>query len=128
MIAVPMSPSRAASFNGSTPQRIMAKSPKVIATPVRVGAQSWSPSPRGKRNVDLDYMDFSDSKRRRGERSNGKGLRQFAMQVCEKVERKGVTTYNEVADELVVEFADPTCNSPDQNVSPFDLEKWRYDF
>ncbi|KAG6714684.1 hypothetical protein I3842_05G214400 [Carya illinoinensis] len=38
------------------------------------------------------------------------------MKVCEKVESKGRTTYNEVADELVAEFADPGNNvtSPDQ--------------
>lgn len=35
------------------------------------------------------------------------------MLVCEKVQRKGSTTYNEVADELVAEFADPTCSSPE---------------
>ncbi|XP_020080427.1 transcription factor-like protein DPB isoform X2 [Ananas comosus] len=36
--------------------------------------------------------------------------------VCEKVESKGRTTYNEVADELVAEFADPNGKlaSPDQ--------------
>ncbi|XP_077221671.1 transcription factor-like protein DPB isoform X2 [Tasmannia lanceolata] len=46
----------------------------------------------------------------------GRGLRQFSMKVCEKVESKGRTTYNEVADELVAEFADPSSNlaSPDQ--------------
>ncbi|KAI7726339.1 hypothetical protein M8C21_007995 [Ambrosia artemisiifolia] len=38
---------------------------------------------------------------------NGRGLRQFSMKVCEKVESKGRTTYNEVADELVAEFGDP---------------------
>ncbi|DBA78529.1 hypothetical protein WJX79_005295 [Trebouxia sp. C0005] len=42
-------------------------------------------------------------------RTNGKGLRHFSMkalanQVCEKVESKVRTTYNEVADELVSEF------------------------
>ncbi|ESO98920.1 hypothetical protein LOTGIDRAFT_114027, partial [Lottia gigantea] len=37
----------------------------------------------------------------------GKGLRHFSMKVCEKVQRKGVTSYNEVADELVAEFTDP---------------------
>ncbi|KAL3144543.1 hypothetical protein ABBQ32_004274 [Trebouxia sp. C0010 RCD-2024] len=42
-------------------------------------------------------------------RTNGKGLRHFSMkalanQVCEKVESKQRTTYNEVADELVSEF------------------------
>ncbi|KAM0871403.1 hypothetical protein ACQ4PT_039406 [Festuca glaucescens] len=37
------------------------------------------------------------------------------ISVCEKVEGKGRTTYNEVADELVAEFADPNSNigSPD---------------
>uniref|UniRef100_A0A6N2KNW6 E2F/DP family winged-helix DNA-binding domain-containing protein n=1 Tax=Salix viminalis TaxID=40686 RepID=A0A6N2KNW6_SALVM len=36
--------------------------------------------------------------------------------VCEKVESKGTTTYNEVADELVAEFADPSnsVSTPDQ--------------
>lgn len=32
-----------------------------------------------------------------------KGLRHFSMKVCQKVKEKGVTTYNEVADELVEE-------------------------
>jgi transcription factor Dp-1 len=32
-----------------------------------------------------------------------KGLRHFSMKVCRKVEEKGKTTYNEVADELVRE-------------------------
>lgn len=34
------------------------------------------------------------------EKSN-RGLRHFSMMVCQKVEEKGTTTYNEVADELV---------------------------
>jgi hypothetical protein len=38
----------------------------------------------------------------------GKGLRHFSMKVCEKVEQKGVTTYNEVADELVHEVSATT--------------------
>ncbi|KAI3964557.1 hypothetical protein MKW92_025408 [Papaver armeniacum] len=60
-------------------------------------------------------------KKKRGQRAaggdkNGRGLRQFSMKVCEKVESKGRTTYNEVADELVAEFSDPTnsLGSPDQ--------------
>jgi hypothetical protein len=35
-----------------------------------------------------------------------KGLRHFSMKVCEKVESKGTTSYNEVADELVAELKD----------------------
>jgi len=50
------------------------------------------------------------SKKKRVQRAHGgkqgdKGLRHFSMKVCEKVEQKGRTTYNEVADELVAEFA-----------------------
>lgn len=41
------------------------------------------------------------------------------MKVCEKVESKGRTTYNEVADELVAEFTDPNNNieAPDPDNS-----------
>ena len=34
------------------------------------------------------------------------GLRHFSLKVCEKVESKGLTTYNEVADELVRDLKD----------------------
>ncbi|RDX98184.1 Transcription factor-like protein DPB, partial [Mucuna pruriens] len=60
-------------------------------------------------------------KKKRGQRAvgpdkSGRGLRQFSMKVCEKVESRGRTTYNEVADELVAEFSDPSNSelSPDQ--------------
>lgn len=36
--------------------------------------------------------------------SKDKGLRHFSKIVCDKVEARKVTTYNEVADELVAEF------------------------
>jgi hypothetical protein len=36
-----------------------------------------------------------------GTTSAARGLRHFSMMVCQKVEEKGTTTYNEVADELV---------------------------
>ena len=42
-----------------------------------------------------------------GGRTGGKGLRHFSMKVCEKVQSKGRTTYNEVADELVKDFSNP---------------------
>ncbi|KAL8216931.1 hypothetical protein R6Q57_023768 [Mikania cordata] len=53
-----------------------------------------------------------NKKKKRAQRATGgdkggRGLRQFSMKVCEKVESKGRTTYNEVADELVAEFSDP---------------------
>ncbi|KAL2329241.1 hypothetical protein Fmac_022668 [Flemingia macrophylla] len=60
-------------------------------------------------------------KKKRGQRAvgpdkSGRGLRQFSMKVCEKVESRGRTTYNEVADELVAEFSDPSNSdlTPDQ--------------
>ncbi|MED6149880.1 hypothetical protein PIB30_066886 [Stylosanthes scabra] len=63
----------------------------------------------------------ASKKKKRGQRAvggdkSGRGLRQFSMKVCEKVESKGRTTYNEVADELVAEFADPgnSVLAPDQ--------------
>ncbi|XP_015089310.1 transcription factor-like protein DPB isoform X1 [Solanum pennellii] len=48
------------------------------------------------------------AQRATGGDKSGRGLRQFSMKVCEKVESKGRTTYNEVADELVAEFSDAT--------------------
>ena len=65
-----------------------------------------------KRPLTIDLSDpFSDSKRRKTDKDK-KGLRHFSMKVCEKVKAKGVTTYNEVAEELVRELTDPTCQSP----------------
>ncbi|XP_026081627.1 transcription factor Dp-2-like isoform X2 [Carassius auratus] len=52
----------------------------------------------------LCSSDSSSSKRMKRADKNGKGLRHFSMKVCEKVQKKGTTSYNEVADELVTEF------------------------
>jgi hypothetical protein len=41
---------------------------------------------------------------RSGRPREEKGLRHFAVRICHKVEQKGETTYNEVADELVAEL------------------------
>ncbi|OAY81689.1 Transcription factor-like protein DPB [Ananas comosus] len=75
-------------------------------------AADAAPSPQGA---------ASGKKKKRGARAvggdkSGRGLRQFSMRVCKKVESKGRTTYNEVADELVAEFVDPNSNlvSPDK--------------
>jgi len=59
-----------------------------------------------RKRVDFQSDVSYESKRRKAEKG-GKGLRHFSMKVCEKVRTKGVTTYNEVADELVQEFASP---------------------
>eukprot|EP00850_Spirogloea_muscicola_P018637 SM000173S03006 [mRNA] locus=s173:165905:168120:+ [translate_table: standard] len=60
---------------------------------------------------------------------NGKGLRHFSMKVCEKVESKGRTTYNEVADELVAEFTGPDSEilSPDQQYDEKNIRRRVYD-
>lgn len=39
------------------------------------------------------------------------------MKVCEKVQKKGVTSYNEVADELVTELSSGDNISPNESVS-----------
>lgn len=73
------------------------------------------------------------NKKKRGQRATGgdknRGLRQFSLKVCEKVESKGRTTQNEVADELVAEFVDP-CNSltsPDQQHNEKNIRRRVYD-
>ena len=53
---------------------------------------------------------------RKGDK-NGKGLRHFSMKVCEKVQKKGTTSYNEVADELVAEFTSAGSVMPTDSVS-----------
>ncbi|KAI3876798.1 hypothetical protein MKX03_035987 [Papaver bracteatum] len=56
----------------------------------------------------------------------GRGLRQFSVKVCEKVEAKGRTTYNEVADELVAEFSTRTPENP-QNFEEKNIRRRVYD-
>eukprot|EP00878_Enallax_costatus_P003505 GHUV01003719.1.p1 GENE.GHUV01003719.1~~GHUV01003719.1.p1 ORF type:complete len:447 (+),score=223.46 GHUV01003719.1:1880-3220(+) len=60
---------------------------------------------RRRSNRDMGYG--AGSSAAAGQRPN-KGLRHFSMKVCEKVESKGTTSYNEVADELVAELKDGT--------------------
>ncbi|KAJ6871095.1 hypothetical protein NC652_036691 [Populus alba x Populus x berolinensis] len=54
------------------------------------------------RGLKLFLSMISNKKKKRGQRAaggadkSGRGLRQFSMKVCEKVESKGTTTYNEV--------------------------------
>lgn len=54
------------------------------------------------------------SSKRRTEKEDGKGLRYFSKKVCEKVMQKGTTTYNEVSNELVREYALTTGRSIEQ--------------
>lgn len=99
----------------------IANSPMILGTPQRVLNLAASPrTPQnnagldqtsnwsGKRTLDFPESEYSDGGKRskKGEKG-GKGLRHFSMKVCEKVQKKGITSYNEVADELVAEFSDP---------------------
>uniref|UniRef100_A0A9J7Z7T7 Transcription factor n=1 Tax=Cyprinus carpio carpio TaxID=630221 RepID=A0A9J7Z7T7_CYPCA len=78
--------------------------PVAMVTPAHPPeGDEWTP---GNKKRTHDYIDsyYSDSKRMKRADKNGKGLRHFSMKVCEKVQKKGTTSYNEVADELVAEF------------------------
>ena len=80
-----------------------------------------------RKRSDIDFDAFSDVKRRKTEKG-GKGLRHFSMKVCEKVQAKGSTSYNEVADELVSELTDPRCTSPtDQQYDQKNIRRRVYD-
>ncbi|CAG8657731.1 45342_t:CDS:2 [Gigaspora margarita] len=56
-----------------------------------------------------------------------KGLRHFSKQVCDKVELKGVTTYNEVADELSEDFAAHMQEHGGQKVDQKNIRRRVYD-
>ncbi|XP_053246140.1 transcription factor Dp-2 isoform X2 [Podarcis raffonei] len=98
----------------STPQRLTNSGSVLIGCPYTTAsamvtqmhiaeATGWVPGDR-KRTRDFMESDFLESKRSRKGDKNGKGLRHFSMKVCEKVQHKGTTSYNEVADELVSDF------------------------
>eukprot|EP00042_Codosiga_hollandica_P046518 m.490288 g.490288 ORF g.490288 m.490288 type:complete len:513 (+) comp57249_c1_seq1:316-1854(+) len=76
--------------------------PGVPSSQPRVVLQSQTTPKRPMKNK-LEDDDSEDPRSKRGRFEKGKGLRHFAMRVCQKVKDKGTTTYNEVADELVLE-------------------------
>ncbi|GAB6019881.1 Transcription factor Dp-2 [Chamberlinius hualienensis] len=99
--------------------------PQSVTTLEQVG-YNWI----GKTSNDYSESEFTDSgKRSKKNEKGGKGLRHFSMKVCEKVQKKGVTSYNEVADELVTEFSDPQrCMSPtDQAYDQKNIRRRVYD-
>jgi len=67
-------------------------------------------SNKRRKTTDADQEEKEGKKKRRSstKSANGeklsKGLRHFSMKVCQKVESKKATNYNEVAEELVKEF------------------------
>lgn len=68
-------------------------------------SHTMSHASRRRHDSDNDQPAEYTTKRRKHADKVGKGLRHFSMKVCEKVRTKGFTSYNEVADELVLEFA-----------------------
>uniref|UniRef100_A0A3B4ZJX0 Transcription factor n=1 Tax=Stegastes partitus TaxID=144197 RepID=A0A3B4ZJX0_9TELE len=81
-----------------TPQRPTVSNTILVNSPHTPSSQFLTQS------QPADASPWSSGKRGKKGEKNGKGLRHFSMKVCEKVQKKGVTTYNEVADELVAEF------------------------
>lgn len=71
-----------------------------------LGVSAPSTPQSAKRKLDAATPD-EDARKRKGRTAapavdrGGKGLRHFSLLVCQKVKEKGVTSYNEVADELV---------------------------
>ncbi|KAK6485720.1 mRNAion factor Dp-1-like isoform X1 [Huso huso] len=93
----------------STPQRSAGTNAVLLGSPHTPSTQFITQSQVA------DSSPWSTGKRNKKGEKNGKGLRHFSMKVCEKVQRKGTTSYNEVADELVAEFS-----TPDNHISPND--------
>ncbi|XP_013909372.1 PREDICTED: transcription factor Dp-1 isoform X1 [Thamnophis sirtalis] len=90
-----------------TPQRPSAPNTILVGSPHTPNTHFVS------QNQTADSSPWSAGKRNKKGEKNGKGLRHFSMKVCEKVQRKGTTSYNEVADELVAEFS-----TADAHISP----------
>lgn len=75
----------------------------------------------GKKSAANSQVHTPASRRRKTDKI-GRGLRHFSMKVCEKVQEKGTTTYNEVADELV---AEETQSHPGTDPASYDQKNIR---
>jgi hypothetical protein len=95
--------------------------------------QTGSPLNRKRSRSDFESDNFEAKQRRTPNRcppeqgGRGKGLRHFSMKVCEKVQLKGVTSYNEVADELVTEFSEQAMPGTDQSYDQKNIRRRVYD-
>ncbi|KAL0136371.1 transcription factor E2F/dimerization partner [Mucor lusitanicus] len=79
----------------------------------QLNRRSSTPSQKTSRAAALPY--FSNKKQPAlDDGRNTKGLRLFSKQVCDKVAERGVTTYNEVADELAAEIQQKSTVPVDQ--------------
>merc|ERR1712150_52474 len=110
-----------------SPQVVTNVTPSKAAMAPIIHNSMSEPSSESRKRSDIDFDAFTDVKRRKTEKG-GKGLRHFSMKVCEKVQAKGSTSYNEVADELVNELTDPRCTSPtDQQYDQKNIRRRVYD-
>ncbi len=78
-----------------------------------------------KRALEGSVANATTATKKRKTGKGNKGLRHFSMKVCKKVEEKGVTTYNEVADELVKEFAKQNLTAPQEGRKTYDEKNIR---
>ncbi|KAF1773832.1 Transcription factor DP [Phytophthora cactorum] len=88
--------------NGALVESQAPATPSAAATPASSGSGK-KPRPAASTLASPSFTSPSPGKKRKYLKIN-KGLRHFSMKVCQKVEEKHVTSYNEVADELVREF------------------------
>lgn len=79
-----------------------------------------------RKRQEVENLLTPEFKRRRTEKG-GKGLRHFSMKVCEKVKKKGTTSYNEVADELVEEFTNPHIMTSHEQYDQKNIRRRVYD-
>ncbi|KAJ4443914.1 hypothetical protein ANN_05701, partial [Periplaneta americana] len=140
------SPMKVSTIKGSEPTLLpktihLASNPMVLSTSQRLAAQQVLPSNPPKNYISpiLDHSgsrkrqemenDFMPEYKRRKTEKVGKGLRHFSMKVCEKVRKKGTTSYNEVADELVAEFTNPSlmASPTDQQYDQKNIRRRVYD-
>ncbi|XP_046989853.1 transcription factor Dp-1 [Schistocerca americana] len=119
----------------------LASNPMVLSTSQRIAAQHVLPTNPPKNYISpiLDHSgsrkrqemenEFMPEYKRRKSEKVGKGLRHFSMKVCEKVRKKGTTSYNEVADELVAEFTNPNLviSPTDQQYDQKNIRRRVYD-
>lgn len=100
----------------TTQQQRMSASPQVVHAIASPSTPVYGDYGRKRYPAEIIIeTEYGEVKRTKKGDKGGKGLRHFSMKVCEKVQRKGVTSYNEVADELVNEFSDPrNMNSPSE--------------
>lgn len=137
MLASPSTPQQSPRVRYSTSQQPATPNSNSLTSPMRsttMSPSSWTPSPmRYKRPgdyVDQDIFPDNIKKSRRtptGHEKGSKGLRHFAMLVCEKVKQKITTTYNEVADELVAEYSNAQRHLNDQQYDQKNIRRRVYD-